>query len=132
MKNWNIRIDKALVHRLKVLDLESDVRPGRMFLRASWVDGEVEIATLSPRVFVVAAADPGISRSTVVAALKWNADQLSVEAGGPLEIRGPQKHELESAQHCDKPTATPLRRGLHSGTRQQPVEAPQGKAAAQA
>jgi hypothetical protein len=56
-----------------------------MFLRATWVDREVEI-TIPPGILVVAAADPWIARSSVVAGLQGNADQFPVEAGGPLKV----------------------------------------------
>jgi hypothetical protein len=72
VKDWNLRLDKASVHRLKVLNLESNVCPVGMFLRGARVDREVEVA-IPPGVFVMAAADPGIARPSVVTWLKWNA-----------------------------------------------------------
>jgi hypothetical protein len=72
VKDWYLRLDKTSVHRLKVLHFESNVCPVGMFLRGARVDREVEIA-IPPGVFVMAAADPGIARPSVVTGLKWNA-----------------------------------------------------------
>jgi hypothetical protein len=47
----------------------------------------------------VATADPRIAWALVVATFKWNTHQVSIELRGPLEVRRPEKNQLESEAH---------------------------------
>jgi hypothetical protein len=47
----------------------------------------------------VATADPWIAWTAIVARLKGNADHVSIELGGSLEIRRPEKNQLQSGTH---------------------------------
>jgi hypothetical protein len=90
VQDRNTRLNEAPVHRLEILDLESNVRACCVILRAPRKDRKMKVRALVPRVLVVAAADPWITWPAIVARFKGNTDKVSIELGGPLQISRPE------------------------------------------
>jgi hypothetical protein len=90
------------VHELEIVDLESEVRAGRVILRGPWIQREVEITSDAPRVFVVTASDPRIARPLVVAGLQGDPHQVSVKVGGALEVRCTYESQVKPAVHASR------------------------------
>lgn len=100
MKNRDARLNQPTVHRVEIVDAEPDVGRRGVSVRASRVDREVEVSAITPRVFVVATADPGIARPLIVAAFERNTEEVSIEVAGPFQISGTQQDQLESSTHA--------------------------------
>jgi hypothetical protein len=81
VQNRNTRVDEPSVHRLEVFDLESEMSACGVILTTPRKDREMKVTALAPRVFVMATADPRITRPAIVARLKRNTDQVSIELG---------------------------------------------------